>query len=62
MRGWVTSGGYAHASGVSVALGYVPKEIADEIDGWSIELLGEMLPARRQPVALFDANGSRMRA
>ncbi len=60
--GWVTSGGYAHASGVSVALGYVPKEIADEIDGWSIELLGEMLPARRQPVALFDANGSRMRA
>ena len=62
VRGWVTSGGYAHASDVSVALGYVPKEIADEIDGWSIELLGEMLPARRQPVALFDANGSRMRA
>ncbi len=62
VRGWVTSGGYAHASGVSVALGYVPKEIADEIDGWSIELLGDMLPARRQPNALFDANGSRMRA
>ena len=45
--GWVTSGGYAHASGVSVAVGYVPKEIADEGEGWSIELLGEMrLPER----------------
>jgi dimethylglycine dehydrogenase len=62
VRGWVTSGGYAHASGVSVAIGYVPKEIADEADGWSIELLGELLPAVLQPQALFDANGSRMRS
>ena len=28
VRGWVTSGGYAHAAGKAVALGYVPKEIA----------------------------------
>lgn len=62
VRGWVTSGGYAHASGVSVALGYVPKEIADEQGGWAIELLGEILPARLQPYPLFDANGQRMRA
>ncbi|PWE57059.1 glycine cleavage system protein T [Metarhizobium album] len=62
VKGWVTSGGYAHASGLSVAIGYVPKEIADEADGWTIELLGEMLPARLQPQALFDANGSRMRS
>lgn len=62
VRGWVTSGGYAHASGVSVALGYVPKEIADEEAGWAIELLGEILPARLQPYPLFDANGERMRA
>ena len=59
--GWVTSGGYAHASGVSVAMGYVPKEIADEMDGWEIELLGEQLSAKLQPQPLFDANGSRMR-
>ena len=32
VRGWVTSGGFAHPSGVSVAIGYVPKEIADEMD------------------------------
>ncbi|AOG08886.1 GcvT family protein [Agrobacterium sp. RAC06] len=61
VRGWVTSGGFAHPSGVSVAIGYVPKEIADEIDGWEVEILGEILPARLQPQSLFDANGSRMR-
>ena len=59
--GWVTSGGFAHASGVSVALGYVPKESAHVQDGWQIELLGEMLPAQVQPHPLFDANGARMR-
>ena len=46
---------------LSVAIGYVPKEIADEIDGWEVEILGEILPARLQPQSLFDANGSRMR-
>lgn len=61
VRGWVTSGGYAHTSGVSVAMGYVSKEIADRSDGWSIELLGEILPARLQANPLFDANGQRIR-
>ena len=60
--GWVTSGGYAHGSGVSVAMGYVPKDVADRDDGWTIELLGEELMARLQPVPLFDANSSRMRS
>ncbi len=46
--GWVTSGGFAHGSGVSVAQGYVPKDIADEIDGWEIELLDQQLPATLQ--------------
>ncbi len=59
--GWVTSGGYAHGSGCSVAVGYVPKELAETDDGWQIELLGELLPARLQRQPLFDANGSRMR-
>ena len=62
VRGWVTSGGYAHASGVSVAIGYVPKEIADVDGEWAIELLGEILPARLQRRPLFDANGARMRS
>ena len=61
VRGWVTSGGYAHASGLSVALGYLPKELADETEGFEVELLGERLAARLQRQPLFDADGSRMR-
>jgi dimethylglycine dehydrogenase len=61
VRGWVTSGGYAHNAEKSVALGYVPKEIADESDGFVIEVLGKRLSARLQPLPLFDANLDRMR-
>lgn len=61
VRGWVTSGGYAHAAGVSVAVGYVPKDIADVTGDWSVELLGEMLPARLQREPLFDPTGATMR-
>jgi dimethylglycine dehydrogenase len=61
VRGWVTSGGFAHASGKSVALGYVEKEIADEAEGWEIELLGERLGARLQAEPLFDPEAERMR-
>ena len=59
--GWVTSGGYAHASDVSVAIAYVPKERADAEEGWEIEVLGERLGARILRTALFDHNGERMR-
>ena len=61
VRGWVTSGGYAHHSGASVAMGYVPKEIADAETGFEIELLGKKYPARLQATPLFDANFERMR-
>jgi len=60
VRGWATSGGFAHASGVSVAMGYVPKEIADERGPWSIEILGTRHPARLQARALFDPDGQRL--
>ncbi|MER8385342.1 FAD-dependent oxidoreductase [Mesorhizobium sp. M1428] len=61
VRGWVTSGGYAHHSKKSVAIGYVPKEIADEVEGFEIEILGKRHAARMQPIPLFDANFERMR-
>ncbi|MBX9451113.1 MAG: FAD-dependent oxidoreductase [Mesorhizobium sp.] len=61
VRGWVTSGSYAHHSGKSVAMGYVPREIADAETGFEIELLGRRLPARIQSTPLFDANFERMR-
>jgi len=61
VQGWVTSGGYAHNAKRSVAIGYVPKEIADETDGFEIELLGKRHAARIQHAPLFDANLERLR-
>jgi dimethylglycine dehydrogenase len=60
VRGWATSGGFAHAAGVSVVLGYVPKDVADERGPWSIEILGTRYPARLQARALFDDDGQRL--
>jgi dimethylglycine dehydrogenase len=59
--GWVTSGGYAHASGKSVALGYVPRDVADAASGFEIELLGKRHRAAVQAAPLFDADQTRMR-
>ena len=62
VRGWVTSGGFSHAYGVSVAMGYVAKEVADDDAHWSIEILGNRRPARLQRVPLFDPEGKRLHA
>jgi dimethylglycine dehydrogenase len=59
--GWVTSGGYAHASRASVALGYVPADFA-EAEAFEVEILGDRRPARRLAAPLFDPKGERMRA
>ena len=59
--GWVTSGGYAHGSKCSVALGYVPVGVAGETAGFEIEVLGKRYGARRQAAPLFDADQKRMR-
>jgi dimethylglycine dehydrogenase len=59
--GWITSGGYAHFVGQSVALGYVPKEIAGEDQGFEIEIIGKRYNARPQREPLFDPKGERMR-
>src|SRR3546814_19426687 len=54
--GWVTSGGYAHHRGRSVALGYVPSGMAND-GAFEIEILGERRPARPQATPLFDPEG-----
>ena len=59
--GHVTSGGFAHNADMSMALGYVEREVADADGPWTIELLGRRLPARLQHAPLFDANGARQR-
>ena len=60
--GWVTSGGYAHHSDVSVAMGYVPAEHAETIDGWQIEILGVMRDATMSTKPIWDPNAERMRS
>jgi dimethylglycine dehydrogenase len=63
--GWVTSGGYGHFVGQSIALGYVPAELADANgrggSGFEIEVVGRRRPARIQPEPLHDPQGLRMR-
>jgi dimethylglycine dehydrogenase len=59
--GWVTSGGYAHWADKSVAMGYVPRALAEEDDGFTIEIIGSRRPARPQRTPLFDPEGTRMR-
>ncbi|HEX6785614.1 MAG TPA: FAD-dependent oxidoreductase [Acidimicrobiales bacterium] len=60
--GWVTSGAYAHHSGRSLALGYVPAPLAGPgTEGFEVEIIGHRCPARLQPEPAFDPQGLRMR-
>ncbi|MDQ3553950.1 MAG: FAD-dependent oxidoreductase, partial [Chloroflexota bacterium] len=61
--GWVTSGGYAHYSKASVALGYVPTRLVEGGAGgqFEIEIIGRRRPARLQLTPLLDPEGRRMR-
>jgi dimethylglycine dehydrogenase len=62
--GWITSGGYCHHAGCSLAMGYVPSEALNGSDGsgWEIEILGERRKARLQLTPLFDPQGARLRS
>jgi len=60
--GWITSGGYAHYVQRSVAMGYVPTELAaPSVTGFEVEIIGVRRPAQLQPEPLFDPAGRRMR-
>ncbi len=59
--GWVTSGGYAHHVGRSVAMGYIETEALDVDAGYGVEIIGEVRPTRIQPEPLFDSKAKRMR-
>lgn len=61
--GWVTSGGYAHYVGKSLAQGYVPAALAeDESAGLlEIEILGKRCAARINVEPFFDPAGEKMR-
>ncbi len=60
--GWVTSGGYAHHSDVSVAMGYVPAALADSDGSFEIEIVGQRRAASRVDGCLWDSDSERMRS
>ena len=59
--GYVTSGGYAHYCQKSVALGYVPAELATHGQKFEIEILGDLYPATLTATPLYDPTGEKMR-
>ncbi len=60
--GYVSSGGYAHNVGKSMALGYVPPELAADGTMLEVEINGDFYAASVVAHPLYDANGSRMRS
>ncbi len=60
--GYVTSGGYAHHVQQSMALGYVPAELAADGTELEVEINGEMYATRVTGVPLYDPAGEKMRA
>jgi len=59
--GYVTSGGYGHWVKQSIALGYVPANLARDGTALEIELLGNFYQARVLGKPLYDPDGARMR-
>ena len=59
--GYVSSGGFAHHVGKSMAFGYVPCALANDGAELQVEILGSLCPATIVGAALYDANGGKMR-
>jgi dimethylglycine dehydrogenase len=59
--GHVTSGGYAHHTEASVAMGYVRADLAADGTALQVEIDGKMRQARVILVPLYDPSGGRMR-
>jgi len=59
--GRVTSGGYGHTVGKSIALAYLPAEAARATEGFTVEILGERFPARRMAEPHYDPKGEKLR-
>ncbi|GMQ77346.1 MAG: FAD-dependent oxidoreductase [Gammaproteobacteria bacterium] len=60
--GYVSSGGYAHHVGKSMALGYVPTDVATAGTRVEVEIMGQLCAAEILEKPLYDANGDRMRS
>ena len=58
----MTSGGYAHHSDVSVAMGYVPAALEQADGGFEIEIVGVRRPAELVRWCIWDPQGQKMRS
>jgi dimethylglycine dehydrogenase len=59
--GFVTSGGYGHTVGKSIALAYLEPDFATPDAALAVEILGERRSARVSAEPLYDPLGARMR-
>lgn len=59
--GYISSGGYAHHVGKSMAMGYVASEHAKPGTALEVEILGQFHAAEVQGAPLYDPDGLRMR-
>ena len=59
--GFCTSGGYAHHSGASLAMGFLPTDKIEMTKTVEIEILGQRRKARIVKTPVFDPDGLRMR-
>jgi dimethylglycine dehydrogenase len=60
--GFVTSGGYGHTVGKSIALAYLAPDHATPDASLTVEILGERRGAQVAPGPLYDPSGARMRS
>jgi dimethylglycine dehydrogenase len=60
--GFVTSGGYGHCVGTSLAMGYLESAIPDDQDGLSVTILGDQCQCQVLTEPAVDPAGARMRA
>ena len=59
--GFVTSGGYGHTTGKSLAMGMVDRDAAAEGTALSVHIVGVERSAKVIPASPYDPNGSAMR-
>ncbi|MGC4251359.1 MAG: FAD-dependent oxidoreductase [Sphingobium sp.] len=59
--GFVTSGGYGHRVGTSIAMAYIDRSLLNETEGFEVSILGEKRPARLTHEPLYDPTGARAR-
>jgi dimethylglycine dehydrogenase len=60
--GFVTSGGYGHCVGTSLAMGYLNSAIPDDQMGLSVTILGDQCECQVLTEPAVDPTGARMRA